>query len=324
MSWKSLVCVVFLCGLVAAPVTAQEWYLDLVRDGNGRPALDGNGDYQWRAMVDPDDASVGSGNGAVAIELGLAAFEAAILGSAAKNDASVPSPNGSEPGGLNPGEPIFGWEALTDVDDGPGENMKAVGIQTETAAPATTDALGEIFAALGTINFGTEGGDDTAQEIFTFTTDGPSTNGTLTSRVDWLGVYQDAVTLGGSNGIVAQDGGAILANGSVSVVVLGGDANLDGFVDGFDQTAFNLGFQAGTGIWHNGDFTGDGNVDGFDQTVFNLGFQQNASPDGPPGDAVGPGTGSMGAGANISGVPEPSSLILIMLGATLAALRIRR
>lgn len=101
------------------------------------------------------------------------------------------------------------------------------------------------------------------------------------------------------------------ANGDVFLQAIevfdGGDANLDGAVDGLDVDALAQNF-GGTGDWSTGDFNGDGLVDGLDVDVLaqNFGAGQEA-----------------GLAAFNAAVPEPTSLALLGMGGLLITRRRR-
>jgi len=100
-------------------------------------------------------------------------------------------------------------------------------------------------------------------------------------------------------------GGA--ANSASGNPYLQGDANLDGTVDGQDFLAWNSSKFTNTAAWTAGDFNGDGVVDGGDFLTWNS--NKFTSADGHDGYAS---------------VPEPSSMLLVLLGAAWTARRRRR
>jgi hypothetical protein len=59
------------------------------------------------------------------------------------------------------------------------------------------------------------------------------------------------------------------ANLGLGRVYLGGDANLDGFVDGFDFDLWNANKFTAVAAWSRGDFNADGFVDGSDFGIWN-------------------------------------------------------
>ena len=79
-----------------------------------------------------------------------------------------------------------------------------------------------------------------------------------------------------------------------------GDANNDGKVDGSDVTILAGNWQKGVGDgqtadWSEGDFNGDGKVDGSDVTIL-------------------AGNWQYGVEASAASVPEPSTLVMILVG----------
>jgi peptidyl-prolyl cis-trans isomerase A (cyclophilin A) len=85
-----------------------------------------------------------------------------------------------------------------------------------------------------------------------------------------------------------------------------GDANLDDYVGQLDYLAWTSGYDPGSNgrHWGKGDFTGDGVTDGLDYVTWSNNYQQGT----PPGTTT---------------VPEPSSVLLLTLGAG-ALIRRRR
>jgi T5SS/PEP-CTERM-associated repeat protein len=131
------------------------------------------GNWAWRVDIDPDEALAG-GSTPVFAELGFKLTGAPLL------SAEIISPNVFDT--PNPGNVVFGWETLTDVDPGPGENLKPVGLQVNTAAD-------EIFAAYGSDFI------SGATPFLKILTEGPMTSQTTT--IQWLGAYS-------GNGRIAQ------------------------------------------------------------------------------------------------------------------------
>ena len=103
----------------------------------------------------------------------------------------------------------------------------------------------------------------------------------------------------------ADDFGTITATEPVA-----GDANGDGKVDGSDVTILAGNWQKGvsdgqTAIWEDGDFNGDGKVDGSDVTIL-------------------AGNWQYGVEAVASAVPEPSTLMMVIMLASGLMIRRRR
>ena len=82
---------------------------------------------------------------------------------------------------------------------------------------------------------------------------------------------------------------------------LGGDANLDGFVDGLDMIEWNGNKFTANAAWCSGDFNADGFVDGLDFIIWN---------------------GNKFMASDVAAVPEPTSLLLLA-AIGLAALKCR-
>jgi hypothetical protein len=277
MSWKSIVITGLLC-VVASPVLAQPGLVvDLVRTGGGLPQLDASGNWQWRVSVDPDETlfnttDEGTG-GSMAVEIGLTFTGASVLG------ATVNETNFDE---NNFGDSPFAFGE--NPDDG------------------LTISGNQIFAALGSTFFT----DGALKEVFTVTTQGPSTVGpNLTTGVEWLGAYS-------GNARVAQNGTNYDSFvGSVSKTVLGGDANLNGSVTAADYNILLLNFGQSGKHWDTADFNGNGTVTAADYNELLLKFGQSTTP---------PGSGSVSAAA----VPEPASVAMLLMGSLLIVRRARR
>jgi hypothetical protein len=127
-------------------------------------------------------------------------------------------------------------------------------------------------------------------------------NWLLSTLVDGLSYGPNLLT----GTIVVDPGGAVGSPGSFAVVELGldGDFNDDGKVDAADYTDWrdNLGAADETSINGNGD--GLNGVDAADYDLWKLHFGEMA------------GSGGLAGGA----VPEPTSLVLLMLGLTSLAI----
>lgn len=79
-----------------------------------------------------------------------------------------------------------------------------------------------------------------------------------------------------------------------------GDANLDGIVDGDDQSLLDTGFAGGGTGWFFGDFNYDGLINGDDQSLLDASFGQPAFLGGAGGNVL--------AQSSIAAVPEPGTL----------------
>jgi hypothetical protein len=136
-----------------------------------------SGNWVWQIDIEPD-FSLAPGGTPLALELGFR-----LTGSPL---ASVTNINPLEWDTPNPGNVIFGWEMLTDVDPGAGVNLRPVGLQSN----ATTY---EIFAAFGSDVFTTPG----PKPFLEIVALGPGNGGGPQSTIEWLGAY-------GGNGRIAQ------------------------------------------------------------------------------------------------------------------------
>ena len=150
--------------------------------------------------------------------------------------------------------------------------------------------------------------------------------GLLTGDLNWDGIvddadwaifdanYEVAPTVGvwsWFDGDMDLDGDVDADDRALMSPQVAGDANGDGVVDGSDVTILAANWQKGvddglTATWAEGDFNGDGKVDGSDVTIL-------------------AGNWQYGVGTAASAVPEPSTIVLILLGlASLAVRRVKR
>jgi len=276
----------------------------------------------WNVAVAPDLTASPTGT-PLAIELGFRATGGNILSlSGAQNSApAVPPPavprveHEDDPNG-QPGNTIFGWEAVVDVGGG---NMQPIGTQIGTGANAD-----EAVAFIGTADFTTA----SRQDLITITTDLSVTS------LAWGGRFNPGGTAAAVgafiNGRIAHASGASTANfhSYVGSLVSGStavnteymaDMNGNGDTNFGDLASFGQALQtpvAYATTFPNlnrigrGDANGDGafnfgDLAGFGQLLQNL----------PP----------LGSGSSLEGasVPEPASFVLIALGAGFAVLRRR-
>jgi len=281
MSWKSLITAGLFC-LLASPVFAVGPTLNAVPGGTAASnRLDANGNWVWNVQITPDYSLVPDASGTpVAAELGFTSNNTV-------NGATM----GSGFDTLNPGKPIFGWEAAGTCN----ANGNPCGIQIGgTGSAQVFSAIGSPNATAGALNYLT-------------LTSGQPTSTNLTTTITTSGAYT-------SKGRIAQINGGTVGppatyttgnfdtfNNVFTFTALDGDTNLDGSRNGFDVGPFLAGFAAGTGHWQNGDYTGGGAVNGFDTGHLLTGLAA-----GPPGSGSG---GSLAA----STVPEPASIALLGL-----------
>ncbi|MCI0335220.1 MAG: hypothetical protein L0228_18580 [Planctomycetes bacterium] len=175
MTWKRFVTTVLLF-IPVSPVFAAPT-LSVVPEGIQ------SGNWVWRIDVGPDFSLAPDGT-PLALELGFRLTGASLL--------SATNINPSEFDTQNPGFPIFGWEAYSDtngdsvVDSTPPTDDEPVGLQVNTA-------LGEIFAAIGSVDFQTPG----LKPFLQIVAQGPANGGAPISNIEWLGFY-------GGKGRIAQ------------------------------------------------------------------------------------------------------------------------
>ncbi|MEX2172350.1 MAG: PEP-CTERM sorting domain-containing protein [Pirellulales bacterium] len=283
MSWKNLASVA-VCALLASPA----WAVPSLQITN--MGLNGNGDWVWNVSVTPEtaffiDNPPNGVGGSIAVELGLTASGGAglLVGSPSTTTANIEN--------SNPGNVIFSWETLTDVQDPlppDAPNMKPVGLQDSVAND-------QIFAALGSTYF-TSGG---AKHIITVTTDGPST-AALTSSL----ALHDSSLIAQNDPSTTDDTYDFPAGGSATRTAFPGDADLSGTTNFNDYQSLENNFGQ-PGIWTTGDFDGNGITNFNDYQVIENNFGQSGGSNTPL-NSVPSGAGAGGSAA----VPEPASIAL--------------
>jgi len=122
------------------------------------------GNWVWDVSVTPD-LVLAQTSTPLAVELGFRLTTAPLLSATNINPSEFDTPN--------PGKVIFGWETLD-----PTANNNPVGLQVNTST-------GEIFAAIGTIDFATPG----SKPFLRIIAQGPGNGGPLSSSIQWLGAY---------------------------------------------------------------------------------------------------------------------------------------
>ncbi len=124
---------------------------------------------------------------------------------------------------------------------------------------------------------------------------------------------------GNGNTLLSSFDGQTVANTDVLVkYTFNGDANLDGVVNGSDYTLIDNSFNTGApATWRDGDFNYDGVINGDDYILLDNAFNFE-------GSASYAATFIAGPTAQVSSVPEPSSVAALILGSTTLLSRRRR
>lgn len=321
MSWKSFVTAGLLC-VLASPAFAAPT-VSMTHNGTQANAyLNDDGNWVWTVVLsqsnpavdlpDPDgggplgDPTPGS---PLAAELGFTAAGGALV-SASKNATDFDKDN--------PGNVIFGWEALTNLGgsgacDSATPGNCPVGLQVSLAN-------NQVFSALGSVDYGT---DSDGKDYVTIITDGPNT-AQLAPSIAMSGTY------GGSNnqGRIAElnqawdpsDNNPPMSlnydtyAATFARSVIAGDANLDGDADDSDLSLVLSNWVGGGKRWYEGNFDNQLNddVDDADLSILLSNWTVPANP-------VGPSAGAGGSGA----VPEPATMALLAL-ASLGLIGLRR
>jgi hypothetical protein len=129
-----------------------------------------------------------------------------------------------------------------------------------------------------------------------------------------------------SNGRLAQSGlNFDIVTGTNNQAVRSGNANLSPMVDVGDLAILAANFNGPAGkLWQQADFTGNGLTDVGDLAVLAANFNQ-ADPNWTVAGTVGlPTSPGAGSGGGSLGVPEPTSLVMLMIAGLSAALLRRR
>ncbi len=117
-------------------------------------------------------------------------------------------------------------------------------------------------------------------------------------------------------GLATFGGVSVGANDTLVMYTYGGDANLDGIINGDDYFQVDSAFPTGGHGWFNGDFNYDGVVNGDDYFIIDSNF--------PAQGAAIPTSGGVASLAGVTAVPEPASIAVIVMGAGAAVARRRR
>jgi hypothetical protein len=340
MSWKSFITAGLLC-VLASPAFAAPT-MGLVAGGSAANGhLNASGQWVWKVQVTPDLATPSpipdTSGTPVAVELGFTSTASGATGNAnplAANQGNVVSAarNAAEAlnfDTLNPGTAIFGaWQTAGNGLLDANSNNRPTGIQiaapgigntagasytanSSVSAPGPTNT-NQVFAALGSVNFGSAGAKDML-DITVFrpavTVSNAVTKTTITVSGAYGGNGRIAQITGGTSGGPYTTGATDTFNGSFTMQARGGDADLDGLNNFTDYTALFNNFNQSGKNWTQGDFDGSGTVDFGDYTILFNNFNAAFYNVGPPASPA------LGAGGGLSGgaVPEPATFSLMAL-----------
>lgn len=301
MSWKSFVTAGLLCALASPVFAAPSLQVVKAPTGPASGHLNASGDWVWLVQIAPTSPLVDATGTPLATELGFReTSSASIVGSATIADTALwdtPNPGGSEA----MQQKIFTWEAVVDVDNGPGENLRPAGITTNNATDEVASYFGsDIITATGQTNY------------MNIVVSGPRSS-SLSTSIQWLGAY------GGMGRIAELDepgaAGACPENacnydtyaGTATRTAFLGDVNLSGMVDDTDLATLLINFNQSGRAWHEGNFNRqtDSVVNDTDLATLLINFGMGAP--------VGPGGG--GGAVAASAAPEPATLALLGLAA---------
>ncbi len=141
------------------------------------------------------------------------------------------------------------------------------------------------------------------------TSQSDATGGGLTS----IGIARAADALGIADAATGTFAGqTVTGTDTLIAYTFGGDANLDGTINGDDYFQIDSGFPQGLSGWFNGDFNYDGVVNGDDYFIIDSSFPQQGAPFGGVADA------------HVVAVPEPVSIALVVMPMIVAGARRRR
>ena len=223
--------------------------VDVHRLPDGRPELDVNGDWRWDVTytngIIPTNPVIEFGGNFSGADVIFGSVTSTGVGGGDVEESAE-------------GAPVFGWEVLNG-------SLQAFGLQVDPSQ----GTHGQSYYAfqLGTIPAGDQ------VLLGTFATDGPSTNGTLTSAINLLGAYDSGSGLAalgsGTHGLIdLMAGTGIAFTASSTITALAGDANLDGVVNLLDENIVNANMgNSVSGGYSDGDLTGDGIVNTADLEV---------------------------------------------------------
>jgi hypothetical protein len=287
MSWKSLVCAGLLC-VVASPALAQNPTLSvtLLRDVGGLPVLDATGDWQWVVSVTPESDFFANSGAMGTPPNTVGGSVATELGFTAtgRNLLNIAA-NATNFPANNPGTAIPGGFP---------------------AGPGAVRSGNQAVVFLGSTFLTAE----SLQQAAIITTDGPieAAGDVPGSVLTWSGAYA-------GNGRIAQNGTNYdMFAGAKTADPKSGDTNLNGTVNSTDLGILLNNINQAGKFWQHGDFNGNGIPNSTDVGILLNNINQMQQVEIPF-----PGGGSGGLAA--SGVPEPTSIVLLLIGSLLAVAR---
>jgi hypothetical protein len=308
MSWKNIVSAGLLCVLASPAFAAPA--VTITNAG-----LNAQGNWVWNVTVS-NSSPVPTGSSPLAAELGFKETASTLISA-----TNLSTGAGDDFDTVNPGKAIFGWET-----PGTGTNNNPEGIQTNCASGCTVNVgannPNSIFSALGSIDFNTVGPHDYIQII----TKGPTGSigapavATRKTSIQMLGAYTGMGRIAEATTTTTAATNYDTFAGQQFIVATLGDTNLTG---GVDLTDFNKVLEKfGIGVtWQDGNFDGNG-TGTTDLTDFNTVLAAFGQASGVQGSGPGPGAGAgLGAG---SSVPEPTSIVLFLLGSAAVVAKRRR
>jgi autotransporter-associated beta strand protein len=152
------------------------------------------------------------------------------------------------------------------------------------------------------------------------------TNATNGSNFTSIGVATGAQVIPSSATATATWAGqTVTGTDTLVMYTYGGDANLDGKINIDDYGHIDTSIGIGLKGWYNGDFNYDGiiNIDDYGIIDVNIGIQGAAFPTGAGVDGGGGGAVASSL-SGVSAVPEPTSAVLLTMGAVSLIGRRRR